>query len=194
MGVRAGVVVCVTSFLLGSLFTHWTADSLTLWKSPVTDENLWTAALYYSILTKGPVQIFYVLFGIIILGGTTIFWSFNDLEAGNLMFDGGSIFLYGVAVIMYAYSVIPNLMDKFTAIPPHHMMDAFPRLLRTPTLDLASNHLVCSVALTGVLILQAGRWWAELADGDDEEGYLSEKVDGDVGEETKSTTPLATTA
>jgi hypothetical protein len=155
---------------------------------------LWTAALYYSILTKGPVQIFYVLFGIIILGGTTIFWSFNDLEAGNLMFDGGSIFLYGVAVIMYAYSVIPNLMDKFTAIPPHHMMDAFPRLLRTPTLDLASNHLVCSVALTGVLILQAGRWWAELADGDDEEGYLSEKVDGDVGEETKSTTPLATTA
>jgi hypothetical protein len=194
MGVRAGVVVCVTSFLLGSLFTHWIADSLTLWKSPVTDENLWTAALYYSILTKGPVQIFYVLFGIIILGGTTIFWSFNDLEAGNLMFDGGSIFLYGVAVIMYAYSVIPNLMDKFTAIPPHHMMDAFPRLLRTPTLDLASNHLVCSVALTGVLILQAGRWWAELADGDDEEGYLSEKVDGDVGEETKSTTPLAATA
>ncbi|KAG2147107.1 Shr3 amino acid permease chaperone [Suillus cothurnatus] len=194
MGVRAGVVVCVTSFLLGSLFTHWIADSLTLWKSPVTDENLWTAALYYSILTKGPVQIFYVLFGIIILGGTTIFWSFNDLEAGNLMFDGGSIFLYGVAVIMYAYSVIPNLMDKFTAIPPHHMMDAFPRLLRTPTLDLASNHLVCSVALTGVLILQAGRWWAELADGDDEEGYLSEKIDGDVGEETKSTTPLAATA
>ncbi|KAG2157388.1 Shr3 amino acid permease chaperone [Suillus clintonianus] len=193
MGVRAGVVVCITSFLLGSLFTHWIADSLTLWKSPVTDEHLWTAALYYSILTKGPVQILYVLFGIIILGGTTIFWSFNDLEAGNLMFDGGSIFLYGVAVIMYAYSVIPNLMDKFTAIPPHYVKDAFPRSLKIPTLDLASNHLVCSVALTGVLILQAGRWWAELADSDDEEGYLSEKVeDSDVGEETKSSTPLAT--
>jgi hypothetical protein len=109
MGVRASVVVCVTSFLLGqfifttsavvvmltlpsgSLFTHWIADSLTLWKSPVTDEHLWTAALYYSILTRGPVQILYALFAITILGGTTIFWSFNDLEAGNLMFDGGSI-------------------------------------------------------------------------------------------------------
>ncbi|KAG1756491.1 Shr3 amino acid permease chaperone [Suillus paluster] len=193
MGVRAGVVVCITSFLLGSLFTHWIADSLTLWKSPVTDEHLWTAALYYSILTRGPVQILYVLFAIIILGGTTIFWSFNDLEAGNLMFDGGSIFLYGVTVIMYAYSVIPNLMDKFTAIPPHHVKDAFPRSLRTPTLDLASNHLVCSVALTGVLILQAGRWWAELAD--DEEGYLTEKLEGnDFGEETKSSTPLPPTS
>lgn len=108
MGVRASVVVCVTSFLLGqfvlitsavmltsnfpgSLFTHWIADSLTLWKSPVTDEHLWTAALYYSILTRAPAQILYVLFAITILGGTTIFWSFNDLEAGNLMFDGGSI-------------------------------------------------------------------------------------------------------
>lgn len=144
MGVRASVVVCVTSFLLGqfilmtsavmlisnfpgSLFTHWIADSLTLWKSPVTDEHLWTAALYYSILTRAPAQILYVLFAITILGGTTIFWSFNDLEAGNLMFDGGSIcrsllrsfiqfpyihiyslVLYGVSVIMYAYSVIPS--------------------------------------------------------------------------------------
>lgn len=109
MGLRASVVVCVTSFLLGdlllfffvqlisfaaflgSLFTHWIADSLTLWKSPVTDEHLWTAALYYSILTKGPVQILYILSAIVILGGATIFWSFRDGEAGNLMFDGGSI-------------------------------------------------------------------------------------------------------
>jgi len=75
------------------------------------------------------------------------------------------------------------------------MKDAFPRLLRTPTLDLASNHLVCSVALTGVLILQAGRWWAELSDGDDDEDYLSEKVeDSNAVEETKSMTPLVTTA
>jgi hypothetical protein len=88
-----------------------------------------------------------------------------------------------------------DLRDKFTAIPVHHVKDLFPRSLRTPTLDLASNHLVCSVALTGVLILQAGRWWAELADGDDEEGYLTEKVeDSDVADETKSSTLSATTS
>jgi len=33
--------------------------------------------------------------------------------------------------------------------------------LKTSTLELASSHLVCSVSLTGVLALQAGRWWAE---------------------------------
>jgi len=37
------------------------------------------------------------------------------------------------------------------------------------TLELASNNLVCSVALTGVLALQAGRWWAERADPEDDE-------------------------
>ena len=107
MGVRAGVVVCVTSFLLGplllslslasshpllgALFTHWIADSLTLWKSAITDEHLWIAASYYSILTKGPVEILYFLSAIVILGGTTILWSLRDGEAGNILFDGGSI-------------------------------------------------------------------------------------------------------
>ncbi|KAF9218103.1 hypothetical protein BS17DRAFT_722252, partial [Gyrodon lividus] len=165
----------------------------TLWKSPVTDEHLWTAALYYSILTKGPVQILYILSAIVVLGGSTIFWSLRDGEAVNLMFDGGSIFLYGTTVIMYMHSVIPNLVEKFSSIPLHQTKDVFPRMLRSPTLELASNHLVCSVALTGVLILQAGRWWAELSDGDDE-GYLEEKLaeDSETSDEPRpSAAPIA---
>ena len=35
------------------------------------------------------------------------------------------------------------------------------------TLALASNNLMSSVALTGVLALQAGRHWAEMADAED---------------------------
>jgi len=169
MGVRAGVVVCVTSFLLGSLFTHWIADSLTLWKSPVTDEHLWTAASYYSILAKSPPEIRYFLSGIVGLGAATILWSLRDGEAGNIMFDGGSIFLYGTTVAMYLFTVMPALFAWFTSLPSHQLKDPFPRSLRSATLELASNNLICSVALTGVLALQAGRWWAERADVDDEE-------------------------
>jgi hypothetical protein len=87
---------------------------------------------------------------------------------------------------MYLYSVIPStpfldgrilgtrankqldLSTDFTTLPPHKRGSPFPRSLRISTLDLASSNLVCSVALTGVLILQAGRWWAERADSDDE--------------------------
>jgi len=155
--------------LLGTLFTHWIADSLTLWKSPVTDEHLWTAALYYSILTKGPVEILYFLSAVVVLGATTILWSLRDGEAGNLMFDGASIFLYCTTVVMYLYSVFPNLFAKFTSLPSHQLKDPIPYSLRTSTLELASNNLVCSVALTGVLALQAGRWWAERADPDEDD-------------------------
>jgi hypothetical protein len=186
MGVRAGVVVCVTSFLLGTLYTHWIADSLTLWKSPVTDEHLWTAALYYSILAKGPVEILYFLSAVVILGAITILWSLRDGEAGNLMFDGASIFLYCTTVVMYLYSVIPNLFAKFTSLPSHQIKDPIPHSLRISTLELASNNLVCSVALTGVLALQAGRWWAERADPEDDEmDAVAEAVAEDAKQKRK---------
>jgi hypothetical protein len=61
------------------------------------------------------------------------------------------------------------LFEKFTSIPGHQLKDPFPRSLRRATLELASNNLICSVALTGVLALQAGRLWAELAEAEEEE-------------------------
>ena len=49
-------------------------------------------------------------------------------------------------------------------------------------MELASSHLVCSVALTGVLILQAARWWAEEkdVDEDDEEEVVAQPRDEKV--------------
>lgn len=77
----------------GLLFTHWIADSLTLWKSPETqtDSRLWTAATYYSILMHGVPQLAYLYAAVALVGGVTILWSLRDGRAGNLMFDGGSI-------------------------------------------------------------------------------------------------------
>jgi hypothetical protein len=73
------------------LFTHWIADSLTLWKTPVTDAHLWVAARYYNVLTKGAPGVGYAVAVAAVLGAITILWSLRDGEAGNLMFDGGSI-------------------------------------------------------------------------------------------------------
>jgi len=82
------------------------------------------------------------------------------------MFDGGSIVLYGTAISVYVQSVLPSIFANYVVLPPHLPGAKFPPDLRTPTLGLASSHLICSVALTGVLALQAGRWWAERADDD----------------------------
>ncbi|KAI0261002.1 Shr3 amino acid permease chaperone [Gloeopeniophorella convolvens] len=167
MAIRAAITVCVTSTLLGLLFTHWTADSLTLWRTPVTDAHLWVAARYYHVLTKGAPAVGYVVAAAAALGAATILWSLRDGEAGNLMFDGGSIFLYGTAAAVYVQTVLPSIFTHFGTLPPHAADAKFPPDLRAPTLTLASSHLVCSVALTGVLALQTGRWWAERAEDDD---------------------------
>ncbi|KAI0831744.1 Shr3 amino acid permease chaperone [Trametes gibbosa] len=190
-GLRMSVVVSATAFLLGLLFTHWIADSLTLWKSPErqTDARLWTAATYYAVLTHGPPQLLYIYGSVALVGATTILWSLRDGRAGNLMFDGGSIFLYLTALAMYLYSVLPNLSANFTSLPlPFSTtLDAaslppFPQTLREPTIELASSHLVCSVILTGVLALQAGRWWAEQADVEEDDNDLG--AGGQDGDET----------
>ena len=113
-GTRVSVVVFATSFLLGAsrdlsalehtdltpvhnlglLFTHWIADSLTLWKPPATDERLWMSATYYSVITKAPIGFLYFFAFVAIGGGLTILWCLREGEAGNLMFDGGSICSY----------------------------------------------------------------------------------------------------
>ena len=75
----------------GILFAHWTADSLSLWKAPSTNEDLWTAAGYYSLFARCPAALGYILAGIVTLGAATILWSLGDGAAGNLMFDTASI-------------------------------------------------------------------------------------------------------
>lgn len=205
--------------MTGLLFTHWIADSLTLWKSPATqsDARLWTAASYYSILTRVPAELLYVYSGVAALGGATLLWSLGDGRAGNFMFDGGSICEYLVGIIVrstnnitasavhlgsrdvsvfchtkydrnhpcHAHVLISRtgLTANFSRLPlpfahpsastttpgATDTLPPFPATLRGPTLELASSHLICSVALTGVLVLQAGRWWAEQKDVDDDD-------------------------
>ncbi|KAH6918638.1 Shr3 amino acid permease chaperone [Coprinopsis sp. MPI-PUGE-AT-0042] len=188
MGIRAGVATSITSFLLGALFVHWVADSLTLWKSPVTDEHLWTAANYYSVLTKCTPGPLYFLAFVVALGGSIFLWSLNDLEAENIMFDGGSIFLFATVIYVNLQSVIPNIFTNFTTLPVQDLTQPFPPQLRNQTLELASNNLICSVALTGVLALQAGRLWAEREGAlDNDDDYVL--VDSKDASAAPSTSP-----
>lgn len=68
----------------------------------------------------------------------------------------------GTRVTAWPHNSQPSLLDlraNFVTLP--EFVTEVPEPLKRSTLELASSHLVCSVALTGVLALQAGRWWAE---------------------------------
>ncbi|QRW27562.1 ER membrane protein SH3 [Rhizoctonia solani] len=161
MGVRAALAVCGTSFLLGTLSTHWIADWGTLWQPPLTDAHLRTSAAYYHILASMEGVLTLVPVAVAGLGGLALLWSFRDGRAGNLMFDGASIFLFGSNRAKITHRPYPSIR------PLPSTVSSIPKSTKEATLNLASYHLVCSVALTGVLILQAARYWAESPDGDE---------------------------
>jgi hypothetical protein len=71
--------------------THWIADSLTLWKSPLTDAHLYTAAAYYSLLAKMGFSMAAAAVAVVTIGFMGLTLSVQDGEAGNLMFDGASM-------------------------------------------------------------------------------------------------------
>lgn len=89
----------------------------------------------------------------------------------------------------YQISSHVDLFAKFASLPTHQLTDAFPRELRATTIDLASSNLICSVALTGVLALQAGRHWAEGADDDEEEEAQAELVGRESRRDSREATP-----
>ena len=76
------------------MLTHWMADALTLWKVPLTDAHLFTAASYYALLSTMPPTMRWVLVAVVLSGTIALFMSFSDQRAGNLMFDGASICTY----------------------------------------------------------------------------------------------------
>ena len=89
------------------------------------------------------------------------------------------------ADLLVNFSTLPL---PFTNTTPATGLPPFPPTLREPTLELASSHLVCSVVLTGVLALQAGRWWAEQADVDeDDEAEDGDETGIETGAETDRT-------
>ena len=77
--------------------------------------------------------------------------------------------LLGSLLLRGSYSALTRtgLTANFTVLPQQAPSSEFPSDLRQEILGVASSHLICSVALTGVLALQAGRWWAERGEDDE---------------------------
>jgi hypothetical protein len=49
------------------------------------------SANYYFVIAKTPIAFLYFFAFVAVGGGFTILWCLREGEAGNLMFDGGSI-------------------------------------------------------------------------------------------------------
>jgi hypothetical protein len=98
---------------------------------------------------------------------------FKPSEA-NLLFDGSSLILYTIGVVVYLTNIVKGLRivtegkydQIFTEEEKATMTDT--TVGREDSLRvLAASNTILALVLVGVLILQAGEWYAERKDRDD---------------------------
>ncbi|XAO26860.1 hypothetical protein I312_105701 [Cryptococcus bacillisporus CA1280] len=161
---RTMLITVSTSFLLGTTFTHWIADHNVLWKSPVTTEAINRSIEYYSLLSSAPSGLgwVYIAVGLVLMlsaGGRSI--KAYRGTSGEVLFDGGSLVLvasityYQLAEVYPAITLIPN------PLPANLVNHALYPALTTAVRDLATSNIMTAVMLTGLILLQAGRYYAK---------------------------------
>ncbi|WRT65387.1 uncharacterized protein IL334_002330 [Kwoniella shivajii] len=163
---RTTFVTMSTCFLLGTTFTHWIADHDVLWRSPVTPDALATSIKYYSFLSNAPSGLgwVYIAVGIVALlsaGGRAM--KGYQGQSGEILFDG-------VLWSAIAYTQIYDVYPTIKLIPSHlpqSLTDhkAYPELV-SAVRDLATNNIMTAVMLTGIMLLQAGRWYSKRSAND----------------------------
>ncbi|UZJ54570.1 hypothetical protein CBS101457_003890 [Exobasidium rhododendri] len=157
------LVVVATSFLLGTLAMHWTADHLVLWQSPVTRPSLLSAHLYYThTLVEMPAIFNTVQYAVGLAGSFILILKAAGGRESNWLFDGASLFLYGASGLVTLQKIVPSLYSLPPTTPPPQANPSNPTDdVLLPLRDLASSNAVLAVALVGVLILQSGQYYSE---------------------------------
>ncbi|KAN0062574.1 hypothetical protein ACQY0O_005106 [Thecaphora frezii] len=163
MGFRTGLIIGSTSFLLGTLAIHWTADHLVLWQTPVTYESLQVAHTYYQntlVDMAGGFSKALHSVGLVVI--TLLISKALGGKESNWLFDGASLFLFGASGVLYYQKIVPSLrtlppMSSSSGSGPVDARD----ITFAPLREIASSHAVLAVALVGVILLQGGQYYSE---------------------------------
>jgi ER membrane protein SH3 len=107
----------------------------------------------------------------------------------NMLFDGASLVLYMCGVIVYLTNIVKGLrlisLGQYGADLANAPEEADQFLGREESLKvLAASNTILALVLVGVLILQAGEWYAERKDAQESE-ILSRRA-GEGGKKEKA--------
>ncbi|KAK6508345.1 hypothetical protein TWF506_010439 [Arthrobotrys conoides] len=163
------LIVCPTSFLLGILFTNWSYDFPLLWTStPLTPTMISNIEAHYNMLFDSPPLIGRVLHAIILVAlGAFIVKLYKPSES-NALFDGASLVLFMIAVIVYG----SNTLKGMQIIKSGNYGDEIPQVQSLQV--VAASNTIMALVLIGVLLLQAGQWYAEKKEKEELEKILKD--------------------
>lgn len=162
------------------MFAFFPYDFPLLWTSdPVPPAYYDQLVIHLKFIHQSPPFIARLLAMVISVGFLGFFIKLFRPSEANVLFDGASLVLYLIGTGIYIANIVQGLRsvsaniwdDPETAFEPHSGPLTGDILLgREDSLKvLSASNTILALVLVGVLILQAGQWYAERREADDYE-------------------------
>jgi hypothetical protein len=179
--------VTATCFFLGILFAQFPYDFPLLWTTePVGPGYLDQLETHLKFLYAVPPVVARILHIMVGTGFLGFFIKLFRPSEANMLFDGASLVLYLIGVGIYIANIVKGLRTVSAGI---WNQEGYVRTVDGPLTGevilgredslkvLAASNTILALVLVGVLVLQAGQWYAERKDR--EESAKFEKEDQD---------------
>ncbi|TVY30399.1 Secretory component protein SHR3 [Lachnellula hyalina] len=173
------MIIAPVSFFLGMLFSSFPYDYPLLWTTDVTPDS------YYDLLEThlrfmhaSPPIIPRILHIAISIGFMGFFIKLFKPSEANLLFDGASLVLYVVGVVVYITNIVKGL--RIVTLGVYSIPEGNSELAvgREDSLRvMAASNTILALILVGVLVLQAGQWYAERSAQHESESFEKEQVE-----------------
>ncbi|TLD28367.1 hypothetical protein PspLS_03825 [Pyricularia sp. CBS 133598] len=174
------MIIGPVCFFLGILFASFPYDFPLLWTSdPVPPSYYDQLATHLRFMHAAPPLISRVLNIVVFVGFCGFFAKLFRPSEANVLFDGSSLVLYIIGVGIYLANIVKGLRDVTAdvwgadgkgTLNHEGPISGEVKLSREDSLKvLSASNTILALVLVGVLVLQAGEWYAERKEADEEE-------------------------
>lgn len=150
-------------------------------------------------LHASPPLIPRILHIVIFLGLAGLLTKLYKPSESNMLFDGASLVLYMCGVTVYIANIVKGLRlasaGQYGAELASSAEEKDQILGREDSLKvLSASNTILALVLVGILVLQAGQWYAERKDAQEDESIANGKKGEKESSEASATTSGASTA
>ncbi|CAI7565604.1 unnamed protein product [Penicillium pancosmium] len=181
------LILCPTCFFLGIIFSLFPYDYPILWSTVTTPSSHYDYfEAHLRFLHASPPLIPRILHIVIFLGLAGLVTKLYRPSESNMLFDGASLVLYMCGITVYIANIVKGLRlasaGRYGADLAAGPDDKDQILGREDSLKvLAASNTILALVLVGILVLQAGQWYAERKDAQEFESFAVGKKDKHEG-------------
>lgn len=139
------------------MYSNWAYDYYTLWHRPALSEAFAHSLAHYQQWANLPAFLYHVHHAIAALGLVGLFLKLYKPSESNKLFDGASLFLYMVGIVIY----LTNLRVGVRSAAAREWGDVDEQ---TGINVIAASQVMIVFTFLGVVGLQVGQYWAEHED------------------------------